>query len=152
MPLVTALVQWAADACRSSRLASSAAHAAGATCINCAKVFGAVECRYYFGVNEVGPLCERCDEVVKTHTLFRERAAFSERALETEEPKSAAHAERPTVGNNTNLPDKELLQMWRRVAGEYAGLTGPLIRYAGMVYRAALSERALETSQPDDEE
>jgi hypothetical protein len=61
---------------QSERVAFSepAAHAERATCINCAKVFGEVECRYWFGANEVGPLCERCDVIVKTHTRFRERA------------------------------------------------------------------------------
>ena len=39
-----------------------------------------------------------------------------------------------------NLPDDELLAMWRSVRGPLAELNGPLIRYAGLAYRAGLAK------------
>jgi hypothetical protein len=37
----------------------------------------------------------------------------------------------------TNLPDDVLLRFWRSVQGPEAGLTGPLIRFASLVYQEA---------------
>lgn len=37
----------------------------------------------------------------------------------------------------SNLPDDTLREFWRSVQGGNAELTGPLIRFAGLVYRAA---------------
>jgi hypothetical protein len=38
-----------------------------------------------------------------------------------------------------NLPDEVLLQFWQSVQGPNAQLTGPLIRFAGLVLREALT-------------
>lgn len=43
------------------------------TCINCAEPFIGYATRHWFGAHGVGPLCEQCDRVIKTHTLFRGR-------------------------------------------------------------------------------
>lgn len=43
----------------------------------------------------------------------------------------------PLPRESANLPDAELLAMWRSVQGPEAELTGPLIRYAGLVYARA---------------
>jgi hypothetical protein len=40
-----------------------------------------------------------------------------------------------------NLPDDELLALWRSVQGPYAELTGPLIRFAGLVYERATRDK-----------
>lgn len=40
----------------------------------------------------------------------------------------------------TNLPDDVLLRFWQSVQGPRAGLTGPLIRFAGLVYREAIAK------------
>ena len=40
-----------------------------------------------------------------------------------------------------NLPDETLRGFWRSVQGSEAELTGPLIRYAGLVYAAAKANR-----------
>lgn len=37
----------------------------------------------------------------------------------------------------TNLPDDILREFWQSVQGPHAELTGPLIRFAGLVYAAA---------------
>ena len=41
----------------------------------------------------------------------------------------------------TNLPDDTLREFWRRVQGPNAELTGPLIRFAGLIYAAAKAGR-----------
>lgn len=41
-----------------------------------------------------------------------------------------------------NLPDSTLREFWRSVQGPNAGLTGPLIRFAGLVYAAAKAEKS----------
>jgi hypothetical protein len=46
----------------------------------------------------------------------------------------------PLPRESVNLPDDELLAMWRSVQGPQAGLTGPLIRFAGLVYAKAKGE------------
>jgi hypothetical protein len=39
-------------------------------CINCARLFRSYDVRCYFGANEVGPFCDRCDRIIKAHTRF----------------------------------------------------------------------------------
>lgn len=44
------------------------------------------------------------------------------------------------TGLATNLPDNVLLHFWQSVQGPLAQLNGPLIRFAGLVYREAVAE------------
>jgi len=46
----------------------------------------------------------------------------------------------PLERSAINLPDDVLLRFWQSVQGPRAGLTGPLIRFAGLVYREAIAK------------
>ena len=41
-------------------------------CINCDIAFVENGVRYYFGAHQVGPFCQVCDRIIKTHMMFQE--------------------------------------------------------------------------------
>lgn len=50
------------------------------SCINCCRRFKREDIWYYYGARDVGPLCEACDQVVKTHTCFQDKEINAESA------------------------------------------------------------------------
>lgn len=47
----------------------------------------------------------------------------------------------PLPSTPATLPDDVLLGIWQSVQGPHAQLTGPLIRFAALVYREAIARR-----------